>query len=847
MGYENPIRTLGDYSKPSHEGYRNTIEHPVGNNVVPLRSDTIRLVQNGCSFHGLRSEDPNQHLKDFLKLVDSLDLDGENRERTRLRLFQFSLRDQASNWLKRLPAGSITTWEDLTTHFLAQFFPPGRTAKLRNDILMFQQHHGESLSEAWTRFKDLLRKVPHHGLDLWLQVQIFYDHIDCTTQMGIDYAAGDRLSKLRPDEAWATIERLAQYGDEGWNDAFIPVEMSLNYENPDIEQLLGIMERKVNTLMKDTISLMGRSESIFRMTTNEMYRPPSEPSRQEEFEDIVMNFILDQEEIVKQLEEYMKVIVGDFMQLSSEVTRGLKEKIREEGSRIRKFEKITKYPDIETMSKRQRITRGQSSLSQEVSIEEKVRRLGVHQLNYETLARRPIHSGDVIDWEFLAPQNLDQAFFNSISTDPFSGPQWGNLFRVNEPVYQELVREFFASFEFDASPCRENATLLIKIMRCNTVKESRLLMEFWPTIRDGGFNVGNTKVASIRDPRVKLTHHCIATTIAGRKETTHRVIKIDPYYLYYIYTPEIARSFGLLTNEFRNILSIEHAHHVFKKKSFIAMGIIMELQNGMCAWPAVQAIEEEEDKDDNEGDEAAGGDESIYDAWTRFKNLIQRVPHHSPDLWSLTQFFYDHVDDYTRMDLDFVADGNLRELSGEEAWEAIENFAQGQKEWDNPPNIISEQEVEMHRGIAWDKVENPDPQSTPQVFPSFEEYAPPMTYPEEVEETIGTPIESRRRKKSPEPPIKPHSPDSFKMKEVDSLTINTPHSPHVATFHPEDMYCYYHPCIDDPKKHYGFKPGFIFDRRSLEVLRKFHWIILGGRFNQLSHVSSPLLSKPGEY
>ncbi|GJX06696.1 MAK10-like protein [Tanacetum coccineum] len=119
MGDENPIRTLRDYSKPSHEGYKNTIELPVGNNVEPLRSDTIRLVQNGCSFHGLRSEDPNQHLKDFLKLVDSLDLDGENRERTRLRLFQFSLRDQASNWLERLPAGSITTWEDLTTSFLA--------------------------------------------------------------------------------------------------------------------------------------------------------------------------------------------------------------------------------------------------------------------------------------------------------------------------------------------------------------------------------------------------------------------------------------------------------------------------------------------------------------------------------------------------------------------------------------------------------------------------------------------------------------------------------------------------------------------------------------------------------
>ncbi|GJT57941.1 hypothetical protein Tco_0992995 [Tanacetum coccineum] len=248
MGDANPTRTIKDYSKPSHEGYRNTIELPVGNNVVPLRSDTIQLVQNGCLFHRLRFEDPNQHLKDFLKLVDSLDLDGENRK----------------------------------------------------------------------------------------------------------------------EHAW-------------WNDAVIPEEVSLNYENPDIEQLLGIMERKVDTLMKDVISLIGRRKSVFRMTTNEIYQPPPEPSLQEEFEHIVMNFILDQEERVEQLEEYMKVIIGVFMQLSSEVTRRLKDKIREEGGRLRKTKKITKYPDKETMSKRARSTRGQSSSSQGVSIEEKVRMLRVEK------------------------------------------------------------------------------------------------------------------------------------------------------------------------------------------------------------------------------------------------------------------------------------------------------------------------------------------------------------------------------------------------------------------------------------------------------------------------------------
>ncbi|GKA19070.1 hypothetical protein Tco_0698985 [Tanacetum coccineum] len=106
-----------------------------------------------------------------------------------------------------------------------------------------------------------------------------------------------------------------------------------------------------------------------------------------------------------------------------------------------------------------------------------------------------------------------------------------------------------------------------------------------------------------------------------------------------------------------------------------------------------------------------------------------------------------------------AADRNLRELSGEEAWETIKKFAQGQKEWDNPPNIISEQEienlkvhakrlfrnenvwVEMHKNIAWDKVENLNPQSTPQVPPSFEKTTPSVTHPKEVDETIGIPTE----------------------------------------------------------------------------------------------------------
>ncbi|GJS22223.1 hypothetical protein Tco_0450855, partial [Tanacetum coccineum] len=250
-------------------------------------------------------------------------------------------------------------------------------------------------------------------------------------------------------------------------------------------------------------------------------------------------------------------------------------------------------------------------------------------------------------------------------------------------------------------------------------------------------------------------------------------------------------------------------------------------------------------------------DEPIYDAWTRFKNLIKRVPHHGLDLWSLTQFFYDHVDDYTRMDLDFAADGNLGELSGEEAWEAIENFAQGQKEWDNPPNIISEQEVanlkaqakrlfgnkdvwvQMHRGIAWDKVENPDPQSTPQVLPSFEEYTPPATYPKEVEETLGIPIEVEPLDETPLEDLGLNTCNHdipLSSREIPSIDEPEPQPQPLTNCPSSDI------SLGEEK---GPEPHIIrivlgrrlyLMRRSLEVLRKFHWMILGGRFNQLSHV-----------
>ncbi|GKF91329.1 hypothetical protein Tco_0275030 [Tanacetum coccineum] len=83
---------------------------------------------------------------------------------------------------------------------------------------MFQQHQGKSLSEAWTRFKDLLQKATHHGIDLWLQVQIFYDHINPATRRTIDQLAGGKLHDKNAKESWALLEDLVLNDNESWND-----------------------------------------------------------------------------------------------------------------------------------------------------------------------------------------------------------------------------------------------------------------------------------------------------------------------------------------------------------------------------------------------------------------------------------------------------------------------------------------------------------------------------------------------------------------------------------------------------------------------------------------------------
>uniref|UniRef100_A0A803NF69 Retrotransposon gag domain-containing protein n=1 Tax=Chenopodium quinoa TaxID=63459 RepID=A0A803NF69_CHEQI len=66
-------------------------------------------------------------------------LNGVTDDAIRLRLFPFSLRDKAKEWLRDEGTGSFDTWDKLVKAFLVKFLGNEKTARLRNELQTFRQ------------------------------------------------------------------------------------------------------------------------------------------------------------------------------------------------------------------------------------------------------------------------------------------------------------------------------------------------------------------------------------------------------------------------------------------------------------------------------------------------------------------------------------------------------------------------------------------------------------------------------------------------------------------------------------------------------------------------------------
>ena len=104
---------MEDFWRPVIQAEYSVAKQPAINaNNFELKPALITMVQQN-QFTGHPTEDPNEHLGRFLRMENTVKLNGVRPEVIKLYLFPFSLRDIATTCYESLPYGSIDTWEEL--------------------------------------------------------------------------------------------------------------------------------------------------------------------------------------------------------------------------------------------------------------------------------------------------------------------------------------------------------------------------------------------------------------------------------------------------------------------------------------------------------------------------------------------------------------------------------------------------------------------------------------------------------------------------------------------------------------------------------------------------------------
>ena len=101
--------TMEEFWRPIIQEEYSTVRQPsIEANYFELKSALITMVQQH-QFTGHLYEDPNEYLGRFMKMANTVKLNGVRPDVIKLQLFLFSLRDMASTWFYSLPVGSVNT------------------------------------------------------------------------------------------------------------------------------------------------------------------------------------------------------------------------------------------------------------------------------------------------------------------------------------------------------------------------------------------------------------------------------------------------------------------------------------------------------------------------------------------------------------------------------------------------------------------------------------------------------------------------------------------------------------------------------------------------------------------
>jgi len=168
---------------------------------------------------------------------------------------------QSTHLGKESAPDSITIWVDCKKAFLAKFFSNARTTRLRNEISGFSQKAGESLCEAWERFKGYTNQCPHHGFKKASLLNTLYRGVLPRIKMLLDTAINGNFQNKDVKEVWELVENLAQsngnYNEDcdriirGIDDSDDKHKKKIKARNDKLDMILLSQQKHVHFLVDD--------------------------------------------------------------------------------------------------------------------------------------------------------------------------------------------------------------------------------------------------------------------------------------------------------------------------------------------------------------------------------------------------------------------------------------------------------------------------------------------------------------------------------------------------------------------------------------------------------------------
>ena len=240
---------LCDFTSTNNNDFISTPIAPPASNAqfYEIKHALLNLVMKE-QFSGVSTDDAAAHLNNFVELCEMQKYKEVDGDIIKLKLFPFSLRGRAKEWLLSLTRNSIDSWTKCKNVFIGKYYPPAKIISLRSSIMNFKQFDNEHVAQAWERMKSLVKNCTTHGLTAWMIIQTFYAGLNFSSRNLLDSASGGTFMSITLGAATKLLD-----------------DMMINYSEWHTER--APQGKKVNSVEK-TSSLSDKIDAIMSMLVN---------------------------------------------------------------------------------------------------------------------------------------------------------------------------------------------------------------------------------------------------------------------------------------------------------------------------------------------------------------------------------------------------------------------------------------------------------------------------------------------------------------------------------------------------------------------------------------------------